>query len=379
MQSTLTEIETLGLYAQHNLADGHAYQDLSPSQSRLVRSLPQIWEKSAGLKVWEAEHQYKAAFAALARSPSLLSYPHFRLCPTASNSIDLVAAWAKFAGLKVALLEPTFDNLYLLMTRRGVEVVPLPEKELSEQGCAALSATRADAIFLVNPNNPTGKNLSREEFRAVVQWCAENKKVLLLDNTFRFFVPQEYDQYQLLIDSGVTFISIEDTGKVWPTQDLKASLVVFSADTAPDVNLLYEEIYLCISNFALGILAEFLKDAHQRGLAETVWAGVKQRKRLFRAALQGGPLTVAKGSEFSPLSVEWLALDPSAGTDLSFTAELRQGGLVLLPGRHFFWNHVGEKAHTNFVRASLLKPEKQFLASLAVLKQQLSLFQKEAS
>ena len=379
MQTTLTEIETLGLYAQHNLADGHAYQDLSPSQSRLVRSLPQIWEQSAALKVWEAEHQYKSAFAALARSPSLLPYPHFRLCPTASNSIDLVAAWAKLARLKVALLEPTFDNLYLLMKRRGVEVVPLPEKDLSEQGCAALSAAKADAIFLVNPNNPTGKNLSREEFRGVVQWCAENQKVLLLDNTFRFFVPQEYDQYQLLIDSGVTFLSIEDTGKVWPTQDLKASLVVFSKDIAADVNLLYEEIYLCISNFALGILTEFLKDAHHRGLSEAVWEGVKQRKRLFRSALGCGPLSVARSSEHSPLSVEWLELNPAAGTDLNFTAELRKVGLVLLPGRHFFWNHSGENARTNFVRASLLKPEKQFLSSLEVLKSQMNLFAKEAS
>lgn len=372
MQTTLTEIETLGLYAQHNLADGHAYQDLSASQVRIVRSLPLIWEQSAAMKVWEVEHRYLTAFAALARAPSLLPYSHFRICPTASNSIDLVAAWAKLHELKVALLEPTFDNLYLLLKRRGVEVVPLPETQLEEHGTAALAATGADAIFLVNPNNPTGRNLSREEFQQIVEWCAEHGKVLLLDNTFRFFLPQDYDQYQVLLDSGVTFLSIEDTGKVWPTQDLKASLLVFSAGAAGEMHFLYDELYLCHSNFALGLLTEFLKDAHQRGLSETLWTGLRQRKRLFRSALKHGPLRIAPGSEASALSVEWLQLDPAAGTDEEFTKRLRQSGLVLLPGRQFYWSHTGDAAKTCYVRASLLKPERQFLAALAVLQKGLN-------
>lgn len=259
------------------MADGHAYHDLALSQTAIIEKLPTLWASAKSKKHRDAEEEFKNAFMTLAQSPSLMHYPHFRVCPTASNSIDTVATWLKEKNLSALLIEPTFDNLALILKRRGVAIDSILEDEIPLIAKNKLNK-EFDALFLVNPNNPTGRQMSKSEFVEIVGWCKHHGKALLLDNTFRFFVSQDYDMYEILNDSKVTYISIEDTGKVWPTQDLKVSLLFFSYDIAAEMNVIYEEIYLCISNFQLEILGHFLADAHKRGLECAVWAEVANRR-----------------------------------------------------------------------------------------------------
>jgi len=366
--STLTEIEIAGLESQYNFADGHAYHDLSPSQRGIVSRLNEIWITSSARKVKEAEWLYQEAFWRLAESPSLKNYPYFRICPTASNSIDMVAAWLAEKSLGVGLLEPTFDNLFLILKRRGVVVIPLDENDLYADGIwLTMAAHHADAVFLVNPNNPTGRTLSKDQFVSIVDYCVSHQKILLLDNTFRFFMPTEYDQYQLLIDSGVTFIAIEDTGKVWPTQDMKASLLIYSSDIAREIEAIYEEIYLCVSNFTLGILTEFIADTKKQGLDNAIWREVASRRMLFRHAIEGTCLSVDPLSLNSRLSVEWVRLEGIFKTDHEIMAYFMTKNLTFLPGRNFYWSGRHEKASLQHIRFSLLKPMRQFLAAVNTL------------
>ncbi|MBC7385750.1 MAG: aspartate/tyrosine/aromatic aminotransferase, partial [Cryobacterium sp.] len=104
---TLTELENLGLLSQFNFADGHADPDLQSGQTQIIRQLPEIWFESASISIREQEKRYLKAFADLANSPSFLDYSHFRICPTASNSIDIVGAWLAHHQMRVALIEPT--------------------------------------------------------------------------------------------------------------------------------------------------------------------------------------------------------------------------------------------------------------------------------
>ncbi|MBI5631485.1 MAG: aminotransferase class I/II-fold pyridoxal phosphate-dependent enzyme [Elusimicrobia bacterium] len=367
---TLTEIEALGLESRHDLANGHASQELPEFQQAIVKRLPELWESGAKIRSGEAERRFKEAFRRLSSCPSLAGYGHFKIAPTASCSIDLAAVWLAEKKLKTALLEPTFDNLCLILKRRGVALEALPEPEL--HGGAwdkALDRSRAGAVFIVNPNNPTGKVLSREQFQGLVEWCARNKKVLVLDNTFRFFMPQDTDHYQILLDSGVSFISIEDTGKVWPTQEIKASLLFCSPDIIREMEVIYDEIFLCPSNFALAVLGEFLKDALERGLAEAVWKEVAERRIQFRQALDGEVLSVHPEALKSRLSVEWVRIGPPFKSDWHLAQHFKAKNLVLLPGRPFYWSRPG--AVTHCARFALLKPKADFLEAVAFLSQEL--------
>ncbi len=361
---SLTEVEVLGLQSQYNFADGHAYHDLAPSQAAIINRLEKIWTESSALKVRDSETLYFEAFWQLANSLSLKNYSHFRICPTASNSIDIMGAWLAEKGMSAGLLHPTFDNLYLLLKRRGVQIEPVAETLLHKEGAEYLKQIQADSIFLVNPNNPTGSTLSFSEFKAVVNHCVQAGKTLLLDNTFRFFVEPHFDQYKILLESGVSFISIEDTGKVWPTQDMKASLMVYSNDVAKELEVIYEEIYLCVSNFTLGILREFLIDAHVRGLDKAVWKEVSQRRAILREAIDESPFTVASTATSNQLSVEWLQVGNPFINDLHAMDFFQSRDLTLLPGRKFFWNATHDPVNQQFVRVSLLKPYRHFLVAV---------------
>lgn len=374
-EQALTEIEALGLASRFDLANGHASQELSLSQQRIINNLPSIWAQGAKLKSRDAELMFKSAFCKLAKTDSLSNYEHFKICPTASNSIDTVATWLAEKKLTTALIEPTFDNLYLILKRRGVPLVSLAENILHNESYASVLQA-VDAVFLVNPNNPTGKVLPQELFSEIVSFCAENDKVIVLDNTFRFFVSQDYDHYQVLLDSGVTFLSIEDTGKVWPTQEIKASLLFCSASIYQEIHIIYDEIFLCASNFALGILSGFLLDAHERGLEEAVWSEVKARRNIFRQAISGSALAINEESLSSTISVEWVKINHAHNSEIfasdsSLAAHFNAHNLVLLPGRQFFWNKKGDDAQTSFVRFALLKPKDDFLNAVECLSQEL--------
>jgi len=307
----------------------------------------------------------------LAESPSLSGYENFKICPTASNSIDVAAAWLAQHQMKTALIEPTFDNLYLILKRRGVALTSLPEDVL-HSGDYDEKLKNVDAVFLVNPNNPTGRIISSDLFREFINWCADNKKVVVLDHSFRFFVPQTFDVYQM-VDSGVTFITLEDTGKVWPTQELKASLLVSSADIFHEIDLIYDEIFLCHSNFTLLILTEFLRDAKWRGLYDAVWKNVEKRRNLFRHALADSMMTINEESLSSMLSVEWVRHGSYFANDLDVVEHFKLQQLVLLPGRQFYWNHKGREAKTEFIRFALMKPENEFINAIALLEQELKM------
>jgi aspartate/methionine/tyrosine aminotransferase len=366
MKNTLTDIENLGLQSRFNFADGHAYQDLNAFQPILER-LPDLWNKAAHIGVKAQESLYRNAFAVLSQSPAVLDYSHFRICPTASNSIDVVAAWCRQMKFKVGLLEPTFDNLHLLLVRREVVTVSIQETELHQDIANTIEKANIDALFLVNPNNPTGQVLAEKQFREIVETCVTNDIALLLDNTFRFFVPQSYDQYQILIDSGVKFISIEDTGKVWPTLDMKASLIFYSPSVKQAMEVIYDEIYLCISPFSLAVLEEFLKTSAQLGLQQTIWDEVSKRRKLFRQAIQDSILRPDPISHSSMLSVEWVQITGGFESDLALAEYFQNKGLTLLPGRNFYWAKE-EHSHTMNIRFSLLKPEQHFREALNALK-----------
>jgi aspartate/methionine/tyrosine aminotransferase len=370
MYQALTQIELEGLKTDYNLADGHAYHDLLPSQTRIIAQSSALWQHACHMSHERAQKEFLNAFLQLANIDSLVGYPHYVICPTASNSIDIVAAFLSCKGYSTILLEPTFDNLSLLLKRRGVKIGAICEDDLhfnSIQHC--LDGKKADALFIVNPNNPTGRRISHDKWEEIIEYAKHCKLTLILDNTFRFFVSCEFDIYQSLLDSGVSFLGIEDTGKVWSTLDMKASLLFFSADMAAAINTLYQEFYLCHSNFILGLLTQFLKDSKIQGLTNTLWADVAKRRHAFRQSIEGSILTIVSDSSHSTLSIEWCEINSPYITDEQLVSRLKRHGLMALPGHFFFWQQGKFGAPRCYLRFSLLKPNKYYYPAINRLRQ----------
>jgi aspartate/methionine/tyrosine aminotransferase len=370
---TLTDFEEAGLRTTFCLADGHAYQDLHPAFSKIVDSLPIIWNNAAQQSIPEGERLFSFSYSNFINSNILKNYKNFKICPTASNSIDLVGTVLNHLKLNAVLIEPTFDNLALLMKRRGVNLDSIKDIDLfhaaesNEIENYLPNLKNYGALFLVHPNNPTGLILSESAFKNIVTFCKRNQIILVIDNCFRAYRRNIFDDYNILLESSVSFMALEDTGKVWPTQDLKASLVYFSEDLKEIFCEIYNEVYLCVSNFSLGILSAFFDETAKIGLQKTIWDVVQTRRQMLRKVIEDSKLSVSMISKNSNLPVEWLRYHGTDKNDIAICQELSQLNLAVLPGRHFYWNSSHNKANHQYIRVSLMKRKNIFLSGINIL------------
>ncbi|UUZ91064.1 aminotransferase class I/II-fold pyridoxal phosphate-dependent enzyme [Paenibacillus sp. P25] len=309
----LTRYESIGINRAYNVADGHAHQPQTAGQRQIVSRLPELFYDAEAARQSELEGEFRRLFYGLAGQHSAAGLPRTLFCYSASLSTDLIATYLAAHGLTAALLHPCFDNLATILRRRKVELTPLYERELAfdrlEETWASL---QADAVFLTLPNNPTGFELSPEAWERVVKLCKQYDKLLIVDCTFRFFSRNPFwDQYESLEREGVRYLLVEDTGKTWPTQDLKCSILAMSSDLYEDVLELHNDILLNVSPIILRVLIEYLKDTQEKGLASVIWETIDRNRGRLREAIKSSCLHVENPG--SAISVEWPRItDPKA-------------------------------------------------------------------
>jgi aspartate/methionine/tyrosine aminotransferase len=370
--NNLTELEVYGLSAQHNLADGHSYISAKKHFSSVLSALPALWHSAVETPIPEMEKLFKNKFAEYFALNGLRKHSHFCVCPTASNSIDIVGAWARSKNYRVGLVEPTFDNLAQLLWRREVALEAIPERMLFDlTGLEQLvREKRLDALFLVNPNNPTGVALDTDAMSKIIELCHRHGIVLILDTSFRFCHQTGIDEYTLLKDKGLSFIVLEDTGKQWPTLDTKASLLSYSEDLAADIRNIYEEIYLCCSNFSLRVIIEFIDATLAKGGLSYIHSVILHNIDIARSELEDSLVGIEAAESDSVMSVMWLNIERTALSDLELTGYLAKRGVAVLPGRYFYWNSHQVAGHDR-IRIALMKPDDKFGSSIMHLKQAL--------
>lgn len=365
----LTDIETLALNSKFGLADGHAYQDLSEAQERIVSNLSSHWNKALNTRPREIEIEFHDNFYRLAKQNSRIGSREFRICTSASQSIDMMGAYLFRNKMSVGLIQPTFDNLAQIMKRWDLVMTPISEQQIFPNNSELfLDASKFDCLFIVNPNNPTGSYLTKTQAIKLAAWCRANCKLLVIDQTFRFFDPNPFDILEVLKDSGVDFVVIEDTGKTFPTQDMKASILSYSPKIAADIEAVYEEIFLGVSPFALTVINDFILDALTHGIENVVLNKVRRHRHIVVSLLAGTFLKPAMKSELD-LSVQWLEITHPVFTDMDIVNCLAKTGLIVLPGRHFFWEDPEQGKR--FIRVSLLKPEFMFERACHLLRSEI--------
>lgn len=361
----LTEYEHLGLNNRYNMADGHAHQSQSVSQAEIISRLPELWFEAQQAKQEDLEREFKTAFFGLAGQSFDPQADYRLLSYSASVSIEVIANFLKRHGLTVCLLNPTFDNIPCILRRVGVPVVAVNEEDIRSSSVeAALDAVEGQALFLVCPNNPTGHAMTRAEFEAIVDHCKRTQKLLIVDFSFRFFSSfVQWDQYQLLQDSGIDFITIEDTGKTWPTLDLKVGMTGCNQALFKELFDIHNDILLNVSPLILKVLTEYINDSRTRGLDATVHSVVQANREFLHQMLQGTILTPVTSTN---LSVEWLRIEHPDIVSTRLWQYLSAQSVYVLPGTHFYW-HESERGE-KFIRVALMRPAHTFRESVIAMK-----------
>lgn len=366
---TNTEYERLALTSRVNLSDGHARHTLSDRQREIVGSTLELLTESLSQHQQEMEAEFISNFFLCAaqdvlgeRLSSFFSY-------SSSCAIKMAAQYCRLQGLNVHLIEPCFDNIRHLLETEGVTVIPIREEELLDPDLVARRLNPASALWLVQPNNPTGFCMEQPLFTELIQKVAEQKSTIVIDFCFRFFADslKRWDQYRTLVASKATFLCLEDTGKTWSLADIKVGVTVCSADSATLIHRLHDELLLSVSPLHLLLLTEFIRDTRKYGIYETVRHEIEMNRCLVHALVERGQL-LHPSHECHNVPMEILGL-PHEMPSTTFWSELRRRGVDILPAHNYFWSHPEEGR--SLFRIPLSRPLPEIKVAVPIIEQAL--------
>src|SRR5581483_1496349 len=207
--NNITEIEIPYLPRDFNLTDGHAYRKWSKDEEKIIDRSPEFFKNINRQMQPTLEKEYVTNFLTLGKQTLDFNAHHYLQCTNASMGIEMIANYLRLNKLSLTLIEPCFDNLADVFKRQDVFPVPFSDEHFeSELFKEQLKKIKTDAVCLVSPNNPTGNMLTEDNFKALVTYCKEKKKLLIMDFCFRAYLPDKmiYDQYKILIDSEIDYI-----------------------------------------------------------------------------------------------------------------------------------------------------------------------------
>lgn len=331
----LTQFEFLALNSSLNLSDGHARQDLTLGQQRMVDDLPQLWAQAAKQPVDEIEREsIRTYFELLGQRSFPAAEGRVLSCYSSSVAMEIFARSLATTTDRIALVHPTFDNIPDILRGVGLELVAVEEEQLHGGDLPAALLDSVGCIFVTTPNNPTGKVVSRERLVRLAEQCRQHDVVLTLDTSFRGFDPAaHYDHYEVLEASGCRWVVIEDTGKLWPTLELKVGWLVSSEHNGLPLGKVYSDILLGVSPLVLLMIKRLAEDAADGGLTD-LHRFIATNRAVLRNGLAGVP-GVTFPDPLSKASVERVHLgDRSARV---VWEELRQHNLFALPCGPFHW------------------------------------------
>ena len=370
-KADITQHEIAALRTRYNLADAHTHQNQSPTQRKIVESLPKLWYEAAGQSQYQSEQDFISAFYSLhGQHRALKRSDDIYLVYAASIAMHITATYLQQKSLRVGLIEPCFDNLHDLMKHMRVPMVPLGEELFATpQGIYGNLVARAqsiDAVFLVDPNNPTGTSLLQptdHAFREVVRFCVEHDKLLILDLCFAAFILASGqirpDVYAILEDSGVRYIAMEDTGKTWPLQDAKCATLTTSRDLKTDIYPIVTSVLLNVSPFVLKLVTEYVRDSAADSFA-SVRELLDENRELARQQLDGGLLRYLPPAVRT--SVAWFEITDPAWTADALQAHLLDRNIYVLSGKYFYWSNP--QKGQRYIRIALARETLLFASAI---------------
>ncbi|MFC0861221.1 aspartate/tyrosine/aromatic aminotransferase [Sphaerimonospora cavernae] len=365
----LTQHEIQALKTRYNLADAHTHQRQSPSQDKIVSRLPDFWYEAEENQQAYFEQRFIDAFFRLHKQPTAAAAGKTWLSYSASVSTMVAAMYLMQRKMSVGLIEPCFDNLVDLLKHMQIELSPLPEESLADPAhiYSNLKALKSDALYLVDPNNPTGFSLLQygmEGFREVVRYCKDHGKLLMLDLCFASFALCDenigrFDIYELLEESGVSYMALEDTGKTWPVQDAKCAMLTVSDDIKDDVYNIQTAVLLNVSPFVLHFLTQYVEDSIEDNFA-SVRDVITENRAMAVKAMQGTILEYVE--PVVNTSVAWFRVKPADLTATALQEKLLESEVYVLPGTYFYWNDParGER----YVRLALARRPGTFACAM---------------
>ena len=362
--TSLTQMQLLGVASETNVAEGYPRFAPTPSQQAIVDRLPQLLAEAYRTPYPALESRAHAAFFhALGQRSAPIGSGRILSFYSSTVATDVVGGALARVAKRIALVNPIIDCIPALLRHRGLELVPVGEARLAGPDPLA-GLGEIDAVMTANPNNPTGALLGAPALRRLADACAERDAVLVIDSCFRAFDTRtQYDTYAVLDASGVRYVVVEDTGKLWPTGGIKLGFLALSANLGLDVTEVAADILLTAPPFSVAVVEAFALDMGHGGLA-TLHDRIAANRAILRDELAASSV-VKLADHDSRVSVSRIEL-PRGMSGTRLWGQLLRAGVHSVPCRPFYWARpsVGER----YLRIALARePEVVRRAAQAVL------------
>jgi aspartate/methionine/tyrosine aminotransferase len=176
-----------------------------------------------------------------------------------------------------------------------------------------------------------------------------------------------FDVYQLLEDSGVTYMAIEDTGKTWPVQDAKCAMITVSDDIREQVYNIHTAVLLNVSPFVLNVLAQYVEDSIHDEFA-SIREVISENRRVAKESLTG---TILEHVEpVVNTSVAWFRITAEEITATQLQARLLEHEIYVLPGTYFYWDDSSKGER--YIRVALARKPEMFAAAMRLTREVLN-------
>lgn len=378
----ITQHEIEALKFEYNLADAHTHQSQSPSQKKIVERLPELWFEAEKTKQYDMEQKFIKTFFRVQGQHKALEPNNALLVYAASIAMVITANYLLKKKMSVALMEPCFDNIHDILKHMQIKMEPLKEEWLDDEDKIYENLeknVKADSLFIIDPNNPTGFTLfakSKKSYQELLRFAKEKNKLLLFDFCFASFMLPDvnldvFDLYELLEESGVSYVAIEDTGKTWPVQDAKTALIKCSKDIYPEIYNIHTAYLLNVSPFILNLLTEYILDSEKDNFA-SVYDLLERNRQIAKKELDGSLLEFQEPK--SKVSVAWFKIKNPKAKATELQKAILAEGVYVLPGTYFFWSD--HKRGEQYIRIALARNTKMFEPAIKLVRSALDKYEK---
>ncbi len=379
----ITQHEIEALKCDYNLSDAHTHQSQSFSQKKIIARLPELWYEAENTRQYDMEQKFLHNFFRVQKQEWALKNNNALLLYASSIAMVITSNYLLKKKLSVSLMHPCFDNIADILKHMDVPITPLEEYWLHNPDTLyedLKNNVHSDALFIVDPNNPTGFTLfqfGRRGWEELIRFAKENNKLLLFDFCFAsFMLPDKdldvFDLYELLETSGVSYIAYEDTGKTWPLQDTKVAILKTSKDIYSDIYNIYSSYLLNVSPFILNLVNEYILDSERDHFA-SVFDLLECNRSIAREILQDSLLEPIE--PICKVSVLWCKIKNSDIRATNLKEYLTQFRVHILPGTYFFWGDTGKGEY--FVRIALARNSDIFQKGIQELRYALDNYEKD--
>jgi len=374
----ITTDELRALLTPYNVASAHNLHALSNQQQAIIETLPALWRSTHHTQQKEIEQAFLSTFFKMRHCPRALRTGKNYINYSASAFTAIIANYLRSSNTRTSLISPCVDLIPDLLRDGGVMPTALKEGIFHDATTLyekLVHAVHTDAVYLVNPNNPTGFCLDEQgelPFRELARFCHDHHKLLIIDMCFMPFVSLDralthIDCYQIFDKADIDYIIIEDSGKFLPTMDLKASILHVSSRLVPRFDQLHSSFILRASPFALKTITAFLEEAMTTNMAPT-YTLIHKNLCYMRNAFRDLPLVVEQRP--AKFSLAWIRITDEHLTAADLRQAAQQVQIDILTGNTFYWDDPAKG--DRYIRIALARDQIAFQRTIDLLGGQLA-------